>query len=37
MPVYDERNILHVGPPQRAGDTQITPAMADTVRARSGT
>ena len=32
MPVYDERNILHIGPPQREGDTEITPAMADTVR-----
>jgi hypothetical protein len=34
MPVYDPRNILHIGPPQRAGDTEMTPAMADTVRQR---
>lgn len=34
MPVYDERNILHVGPPQRDGDPEITPAMVETVRAR---
>jgi hypothetical protein len=34
MPVYDERNILCIGPPQREGDTEITPAMADTVRQR---
>ena len=34
MPVYDERNILHIGPPQREGDTEITPAMADAVRQR---
>ena len=28
MPVDDERNILQIGPPKRAGDTEITPAMA---------
>jgi hypothetical protein len=32
MPVDDERNVLHVGP--RAGNTEITPAMAETVRRR---
>lgn len=34
MPVYDARNLLHIGPPQRAGDNEITPAMADAVRQR---
>jgi hypothetical protein len=34
MPVYDERNILHIGTPQREGDSEITPAMADAVRRR---
>ncbi len=34
MPVYDERNILHIGPPQREGDTEITQGMVDTVRKR---
>jgi hypothetical protein len=34
MSVYDERNILHIGPPKREGDAEITPAMADEVRAR---
>ena len=34
MPVYDERNILHIGPPQRPGDAEVTRAMADAVRAR---
>jgi len=34
MPVYDERNILHIGPPRREGDPEITPAMADAVRTR---
>jgi len=34
MPVPDERNILHIGPPQREGHTEITQAMADTVRRR---
>lgn len=34
MPVYDERNILHIGPPQRAGDPEVTPALADAVRKR---
>jgi hypothetical protein len=34
MPIYDERNVLHIGPPQRKGDPEITPAMADAVRQR---
>lgn len=34
MPVYDPRNILHIGPPQRAGDPEVTQEMMDTVRAR---
>lgn len=31
---YDERNILHIGPPARPGDATITQAMADAVRQR---
>lgn len=34
MPVYDPRNVLHVGLPQRKGDPEITQAMADAVRQR---
>jgi hypothetical protein len=34
MSVADERNILHIGPPRREGDPEITPAMADAVVAR---
>src|SRR6185312_12672493 len=34
MPVYDPRNVLHIGPPQRKGDPEITIAMADAVRQR---
>ena len=34
MPSDDERNILHVGPPVRPGDTEITVAMVDVVRRR---
>jgi hypothetical protein len=34
MPAYDERNILHFGPPARPGDIEITPAMAEAVRQR---
>lgn len=30
----DKRNVLHVGPPQRPGDTEITPAMVESVRER---
>src|SRR5579863_2632786 len=36
MPVYDPRNVLHIGPPQRAGDSEVTPAMADAMRQRIG-
>jgi len=34
VPEYDERNILHIGPPARRGDAAITQAMADAVRQR---
>ena len=34
MPVPDERNILHIGPPQREGHTEITPDMVESVRQR---
>ena len=34
MSVDDERNILHIGTPQRPGDPEITPAMAGAVRQR---
>jgi hypothetical protein len=34
MSADDERNILHIGPPRRQGDTEITPAMAEAVAAR---
>jgi hypothetical protein len=34
MSFHDERNVLHIGPPQRDGDPEITPAMADAVRQR---
>lgn len=34
MTADDERNILHVGPPAKPGDNEITPAMADTLRQR---
>lgn len=34
MPFQDERNILRVGPPQRSGEPEITPAMSETVRRR---
>src|SRR5690348_16702574 len=34
MPVYDPRNVLHIGPPQRAGDSEVTRGMADAVRQR---
>jgi len=34
VPEIDKRNILHVGPPQRPGDAEITPAMLDAVRQR---
>ena len=32
MPVYDPRNVLHIGPPLRPGDPEITSAMADAVQ-----
>ena len=34
MPIYDERNVLHIGPPRREGDTEITQALGDAVRQR---
>ncbi len=34
MPIYDERNILYVGPPSRPGDPELTPAMVEAVVAR---
>jgi hypothetical protein len=34
MPVYDERNILRIGPPVRDGGTEITLGMAKAVRRR---
>ncbi len=34
MPIYDPRNVLHIGPPQRTGNAEVTPAMAESVRAR---
>lgn len=34
MPSPDKRNVLHVGPPQRPGDPEITPAMVEAARQR---
>jgi hypothetical protein len=34
MSVYDPRNVLHIGPPQRTGDPEVTPAMAEAARQR---
>jgi hypothetical protein len=34
MSADDERNILQIGPPARAGATEITPAMAEALRQR---
>lgn len=34
MPVTDERNVLHVGPPARSGKPEITPGMVEAVRQR---
>jgi hypothetical protein len=34
MPDQDRRNILHIGPPVRPGDPEITQEMADAVAAR---
>ena len=32
MPLPEDRNILKFGPPQYPGQTEITPAMVETVR-----
>ena len=32
MPSIDKRNVLHIGPPQHPGGTEITPAMVESVR-----
>lgn len=34
MQIQDERNILHIGPPQRPCDPEVTPVMAAAVRER---
>jgi uncharacterized protein (DUF362 family) len=34
MSYPDKRNILHIGPPEHPGKTEITPAMVDAVRQR---
>ena len=34
MPYPDKRNMLHIGPPEHPGETEITPAMVETVRQR---
>ncbi len=34
MPLPDDRNILKFGPPQYAGQTEITPAIVESVRQR---
>ena len=34
MPSEDKRNVLHTGPPKNPGDTEITPAMVESVRER---
>ena len=34
MPYPDKRNVLHIGPPEHPGDTEIAPAMVETVRQR---
>ena len=34
MPVEDKRNVLHIGPPKHPGETEITPAMVESVRQR---
>jgi hypothetical protein len=31
MPVEDKRNVLHIGPPGHPGETEITPAMVESV------
>jgi hypothetical protein len=32
MSFADKRNVLRIGPPERLGETEITPAMVDAVR-----
>jgi hypothetical protein len=34
MPDPDKRNVLRVGPPEHPGETEITPAMVESVRQR---
>jgi hypothetical protein len=34
MPDPDKRNVLHIGPPKHPGETEITPAMVESVRQR---
>ena len=34
MSFEDKRNVLRIGPPERPGETEITPAMVDSVRQR---
>jgi hypothetical protein len=34
MAVEDKRNVLHIGPPDHPGETEITPAMVESVRQR---
>ena len=34
MPLPDDRNILKFGPPKYPGETEITPAMVESVRQR---
>ena len=34
MEFKDKRNVLRVGPPEHPGETEITPAMVETVRQR---
>lgn len=34
MSLYDDPNFLRIGPPENPGDTEITPAMVESVRQR---
>lgn len=34
MSSEDKRNVLHIGPPKHPGETEITPAMVESVRQR---
>jgi len=34
MPPGDKRNVLHVGPPDRPGESELTPAMVEAARQR---